>query len=219
MQSLEEMATELTLQLWDATNLEEGKAFVNAAAAAIRHNALEEARDTEPAGGDHVNAGGWYHGYAAGVNAKRAAIAALIDLPPSAPPERPEIDNSKDWIDTPGGWKTRDGALYEAAPALRPCPFCGFFAHVILDRGDLRRRNTLWRPQCKQCGGGLGGFDTMNLAIAPWNWRDPAAIVPDPENVEQLKCVSEAIATVHGGRHDAPPDDARAVLTALRDVK
>jgi hypothetical protein len=47
--------------------------------AAIRRAALEEARDVEPVGGDYIDAGGWYVGYAHGVRAKTDAIAALIE--------------------------------------------------------------------------------------------------------------------------------------------
>jgi hypothetical protein len=46
---------------------------------AIRRAALEQARDVEPVGGDYIDAGGWYVGYAHGVKAKTDAIAALIE--------------------------------------------------------------------------------------------------------------------------------------------
>jgi hypothetical protein len=46
---------------------------------AIRRAALKEARDVEPVGGDYIDAGGWYVGYAHGVKAKTDAIAALIE--------------------------------------------------------------------------------------------------------------------------------------------
>jgi len=53
--------------------------YVEPGAAAIRRATLEQARDVEPVGGDYIDAGGWYVGYAHGVRAKTDAIAALIE--------------------------------------------------------------------------------------------------------------------------------------------
>jgi hypothetical protein len=46
-------------------------------AQAVRAAALEEARDVEPMGGDHVDTGGWHAGFRAGCKAKMDAIGAL----------------------------------------------------------------------------------------------------------------------------------------------
>jgi hypothetical protein len=54
---------------------------------AIRRATLEQARDVEPVGGDYIDAGGWYVGYAHGVKAKTDAIAALIEGDAEANPK------------------------------------------------------------------------------------------------------------------------------------
>ena len=41
---------------------------------------------------------------------------------------------------------------------LKPCPFCGCDGWIVEDRGDHSCEPLLYRPQCKMCGGGLGGF-------------------------------------------------------------
>jgi hypothetical protein len=61
---------------------------------AIRRAALEQARDVEPVGGDYIDAGGWYVGYAHGVRAKTAAIAALIEGEAAANPKT-TVDSDK----------------------------------------------------------------------------------------------------------------------------
>lgn len=59
--------------------------------------------------------------------------------------------------------------------ALKSCPFCDGGGWIIEDRdGPL-----LYRPQCKRCGGGLGGFTARNEAVTTWNRRSPPS--PDAE--------------------------------------
>ena len=54
---------------------------------------------------------------------------------------------------------------------MRECPFCGCDAWIIEDRGDNGSEPLLYRPQCKMCGGGLGGFQFRDNAITAWNTR------------------------------------------------
>ena len=62
---------------------------------------------------------------------------------------------------------------------LSPCPFCGGAGHVVEDYGYEGRAPLLYRPQCKVCGGGLGGFSKRPEAIAAWNRRTAPASPPD----------------------------------------
>jgi len=48
---------------------------------------------------------------------------------------------------------------------LKPCPFCGCDGWIVEDRGDHGCDPLLYRPQCKMCGGGLGGFQYRDNAI------------------------------------------------------
>ena len=57
---------------------------------------------------------------------------------------------------------------------MRECPFCGCDAWIIEDRGDNGSEPLLYRPQCKMCGGGLGGFQFRDNAITAWNARPQA---------------------------------------------
>ncbi len=74
------------------------------------------------------------------------------------------------------------------APAR--CPFCGSDkigfskADVGVDCGSVGCE------KC-QCEGPIGGNE--NRAIAAWNRRDPAAIVPDPANAEVIQSILDEI--------------------------
>ena len=63
---------------------------IHAFAQAIRAQALREAADIKPFG-TFGGVGGWRDGFHAGCKAKADAILALIDAPPAAAPERPEV--------------------------------------------------------------------------------------------------------------------------------
>jgi Lar family restriction alleviation protein len=53
---------------------------------------------------------------------------------------------------------------------LEPCPFCGGEGFVVPEPGT-RDLPPLFRPQCKRCGAGHGGFVSRVQAVKAWNRR------------------------------------------------
>ena len=70
---------------------------------------------------------------------------------------------------------------------LANCPFCAGDGWLIEDRGDNGCEVLLYRPQCRQCGAGLGGFDHPEEAAEAWNTRTRAP--SDAALVEALEVV------------------------------
>lgn len=91
---------------------------------------------------------------------------------------------------------------------MKPCPWCASAGWVIEDYGIDGREPLLYRPQCKACGGGHGGFDMRARAIAAWNRRTPDVFAATHEPVEGVEWgdVGELVArlrSVNGSwRHD-----------------
>lgn len=75
---LEQRAGDLAAKLAISHPLKFGRHILDLVFA-VRHAALLEAVTVEPLGGDHIDAGDWFTGYAAGCEAKTAAIAALME--------------------------------------------------------------------------------------------------------------------------------------------
>lgn len=110
-----------------------------------------------------------------------------------------------------------------AEPAtLLPCPFCGdegVEGHIV-DPEDPNDGGHFIQCTNGRCGASTSlrfasGNDPEPLLREQWNRRDPAAIVPDPEDEAQRDIVAEALGS------GLVPDRfkiARAVLTALRDA-
>lgn len=48
---------------------------------------------------------------------------------------------------------------------LKPCPFCGGEAEIVMSGGDRR-------VECKKCGARSDWYDTEAEAIAAWNRRN-----------------------------------------------
>lgn len=96
---------------------------------------------------------------------------------------------------------------------LLPCPFCGGPASTIEDRGDNGCEPLLHRPQCKVCGGGLGGFNTRPEAIAIWNRR-----ALSPRSLEGMEEIVRVIGDAYDEHWPQNPDPeflAAAILQAL----
>lgn len=77
--TVREALTALQNEMLDGPPEEDEMARLRAALKNARRAALLETIAVEPLGGDHIDAGGWFTGYAAGCKAKTAAIAALIE--------------------------------------------------------------------------------------------------------------------------------------------
>jgi Lar family restriction alleviation protein len=104
---------------------------------------------------------------------------------------------------------------------LKPCPFCGGEGWIVVDAANTYQP-PLWRPQCKACGGGLGGLDSKAEAIAAWNTRAPSALpvgwklVPVEPTWEMCKAGAPCTGADHGpcDPNECAEDTYRAMLSA-----
>jgi Lar family restriction alleviation protein len=117
------------------------------------------------------------------------------------------------------------------AETLGTCPFCGGAAHLVDDRGDNGCESLLYRPQCKMCGGGLGGFDTKAQAIAAWNrrphqdagMREVVARIVDPEAWEEYLLedgrVDPEVASIFQDAYEESLVKADAILSTIQGAE
>ena len=104
---------------------------------------------------------------------------------------------------------------------LKPCPFCGCDGWIVEDRGDHSCEPLLYRPQCKMCGGGLGGFQYRDNAIMVWNTRaDGDAYEPTDAEVREGESLDSVSYVIRRGETDetAFRRAARAEIVRLRRV-
>lgn len=104
---------------------------------------------------------------------------------------------------------------------LRLCPFCGGKPKLCRN-GDTD--SNIYYIECEVCesfahrdGIGTTLEDGIMEVSALWNRRDPAAIIPDPNNAEMVECVARVIEVESSyviSQHHAKAL-ARATLTAL----
>lgn len=101
---------------------------------------------------------------------------------------------------------------------LKRCPFDGGEGWIVEDRdGPL-----LYRPQCKRCGGGLGGFELRADAVAHWNRRAPEQQPAEPrvegdlaDFIRDQVCCPRIHGCELGGSEHCPAERVRAALAAL----
>lgn len=93
---------------------------------------------------------------------------------------------------------------------LKGCPFCG--------SKNARSQifgGTTFSICCDNCSTYGPLSDSERGAILAWSRRDPAAIVPDPEDDEQRAAVAFALAS----GEDSWRLNITPILIALRDMK
>lgn len=87
------------------------------------------------------------------------------------------------------------------ADELKPCPFCGGAAAIVLDQ--LRHGDMVYRVECgtRECGIGTLGWFPQAAAVQSWNRR-----VPDPRHAILLVAARAVLASLRRLR----PTDQRA---------